>query len=226
LLIRWLCALGLGYLAFALTGNIVIALVAGAGGYFLPKMYVKRAEGKRVHAFNDQLVDAVTLVSNSLKSGYSFLQGMEAVTREMLPPIAQEFGIALQEMYVGARAEDALTNLTQRVRSDDLDLLVTSMIIQRTVGGNLAEILDNIAYTIRERLRIQRDVRTLTAQERMSGYIIGALPIVLIAVIAIMNRSYVDMLFGTTPGHIMLGAAVVLEVIGFWLIRRIIAIEV
>ncbi|TAK27608.1 MAG: secretion system protein [Chloroflexota bacterium] len=226
LLIRWLSALLLLAAGTLVTGNILIGLAAAVVGYLVPKLYVNRAEQKRLREFNDQLVDGITLVSNSLKSGYSFLQGMEAVTKDMTPPIAQEFGIALQEMYVGARAEEALTNLTKRVRSDDLDLLATSMIIQRTVGGNLSEILDNIAYTIRERLRIQRDLRTLTAQERMSGWVIGAMPVVLIGLISVLNRQYVGMLFSTTAGNIMLGAAVVLELIGFWMIKRIVAIEV
>ena len=226
LLIRWLSALLLFAVGWVLTGNLLLGLVGALVGYFLPQVYVRRAEQKRLHAFNDQLVDAITLVSNSLKSGYSFLQGMEAVTRDMTPPVAQEFGLALQEMYVGARAEEALTNLTRRVRSDDLDLLATSMIIQRTVGGNLSEILDNIAVTIRERLRIKRDLRTLTAQERISGYVIGALPVFLIAIISVLNRSYIDMLFSTTAGNIMLGVAVALELIGFWMISRIIAIDI
>lgn len=226
LLIRWLCALVAYYFGWLLTGNLVLAVAMGVVGYFMPRVYVKQAEQKRIRTFNDQLVDAITLMCNSLKSGYTFLQGMEVVTRDMPAPIAVEFGLALQEMDVGAGPEEALTALTRRVRSRDLDLLVTAMLVQRAVGGNLSEMLENIAHTIRERLRIQRDVRTLTSQERWSGYIIGALPIFLVAIIAVMNRSYVDMLFSTAVGRIMLGGCFMLDLVGLFFIRRIIAIDV
>ncbi|MBI3978428.1 MAG: type II secretion system F family protein [Chloroflexi bacterium] len=226
LLLRWLLALALLAIGQRLTGSWLIGLPLGLAGYALPHLFVRHRQGQRLQLFNDQLVETITLISNSLKSGYSFLQGMEAVAREMPAPTSQEFAATIQEIQVGSAVEDALANLARRVGSDDLDMVVTAILIHRSAGGNLSEVLDNIAQTIRERMRILREVRTLTAQERISGYIVGALPIIMIVVISVLNRRYVDMLFNETNGQIMLAIAAVLEVIGFWMIRRIVDIEV
>ncbi|MBI4498703.1 MAG: type II secretion system F family protein [Chloroflexi bacterium] len=226
LFLLWACGLGIFTAVLAVTDSTILATPAGIAGFFLPRFYVRHRERSRVSRFNEQLVDAIVMITNSLKSGYGFLQGIRAVTRELPDPAAAEFSQLLQELTMGTPAEEALTNLTQRVRSKDLDMVVTAMLIQRQAGGNLAEILDNIAYTIRERLRIQREVRTLTAQERMSGYIIGAMPVFLLVLLSFANRSYVDVLISTPIGHLMLVAAAVLEVIGFLIINRIVAIDV
>jgi tight adherence protein B len=192
----------------------------------LPRLWVKQCQRKRQRKFEDQLVEAITLLASTLKSGYSFLQGMEAVAREMPAPIGVEFDRLIKEIGVGARADEALLGLVERCRSEDLELVVTAIMIQRTVGGELAGILENIVKTVRERQKIKRDVSTLTAQQRWSGYVIGALPIVLMVLIGFGNRDYIDELLLTLHGQAMLGIAVVLEVIGFFMIRRIIAIEV
>jgi tight adherence protein B len=140
-----------------------IALVVGAVlGFFLPRWYVKRRQGKRLNQFNKQLPDTITLIANALRAGSSFLQAIELVVREARPPISIEFGRVIREVNLGLPFEQALENLVRRVRSEDLELMVTAISIQYTVGGNLAEILDSIAYTIRERVRIKGEIRTLT----------------------------------------------------------------
>jgi tight adherence protein B len=194
-------------------------------GYMLPAFYVTFRRRQRSGAFEQQLVDALGLLAGGLRAGYSFLQGAEAVVRELPPPIQEEFGLVLEDLRVGVSVEEAMTALAQRVPSEEVDMLVTSILVQRTSGGNLAEILDTIAYTIRERLRIRREIQTLTAQERMSSYVVGALPIVAFVFLTFSNPGYLDMLFGTTLGRVLLGGAVVLEVIGFYIIRRIIDIK-
>ena len=151
LLVRCAVALVLGALAGRALGALVPAVAAGLGGYFLPVLYVRARQKKRVRAFDDQLVDALVLMSNSLKTGYSFMQAMESIVREMPEPIGVEFDQALREIRMGGAIEDALLGISERVRSTDFELVVTAMVIQRQVGGNLTEILSNIAYTIRER---------------------------------------------------------------------------
>ena len=226
MLIRALIALALVTVGTLVLGSPLLALPLGLPGFFLPKLWVKQRQAKRRRQFDDQLVDAIQLLASTLKSGYSFLQGMEAISREMPAPVAEEFDLLVKEIGVGARADEALLRLIERVRSQDLELVVTAIMIQRTVGGELSGILENIARTVRERQKILRDVQSLTAQQRWSGYIIGALPIFLLGVISFINPSYSGELFFTFHGQLMLGAAVVMEMIGFVMIRKIIAIEV
>ena len=209
-----------------INGNIVIAVVFAAAGSYAPKLYVNRRRGQRVKAFNDQLVDALGLMSNSLKSGFGFLQAMEQVSNELAAPLSEEFRRVLVEVSMGATAENALTNLNERVRSYDLELAVTVMLIQRKVGGNLAEILENIAHTIRERVKIHGEVQTLTTEARLSGLVLGALPIGLMLILYMVQPAYVTPLFTTPIGQIMLVGAGVMEIAGFFLIRKIATIEV
>ena len=226
MLVRAALTLVLAALAFALTKSLFIAIPVALPGYFLPRLWIKHLQSKRRKQFDNQLVDAIQLLASTLKSGYSFLQGMEAVSREMPAPISEEFDLLIKEIGVGARADEALLRLVERVRSPDLELVVTAIMIQRTVGGELAGILDTIARTVRERQKIMRDVQTLTAQQRWSGYIIGALPIFLLGAISFINPSYSGELLYTFHGRIMLGLAFVMEMIGFFVIRKIVAIEV
>src|SRR6185503_2747099 len=150
-------------------------------GFFLPRFWLRRRKNGRLGAFNKQHPDTITLIANALRAGSSFLQAIELVVRESRPPIATEFGRVIREVNLGLPFEQALENLVRRVRSDDLELMATAISIQHQVGGNLAEILDSIAYTIRERIRIKGEIRTLTAQQRLSGYVVGFLPIGLAA---------------------------------------------
>ena len=159
--------------------NILLAGLLGLAGAFLPNFYVKYRQTVRLAKFDSQIADSLVIMSNSLRAGYSFLQAMDMVAREMSPPISGEFAATMKEMSLGSPTETALMALVDRVGSEDLELAVTAVLIQRQIGGNLAEVLDNIAETIRERVKLRQEIKTLTAQGRLSGIIIGVLPIVL-----------------------------------------------
>ena len=226
MLIRWLCGAFLAML-FLMMGQVwVLAAAAGVAGFFVPKLYVGYLRKRRIKRVIGQLEDAINLIANSLKSGYSFGQGIEMVTKEMPPPIAEEFYQVLVEMNMGGSTEEALNNLIKRVPSYDLDLMATALVIQRQVGGNLAEVLENIAHTIRERIRILGEVRVRTSQARMSGMIIGLMPFFLMAAITVMSPSYMKDMFASTLGMLMLGVAMAMEGAGFLVLRRLVAIEV
>lgn len=209
-----------------LTRTVVVSLALGMAGGFLPNLYIKWKQGQRLGKLNTQIADALAIMANSLRAGYSFLQAMDMVSREMSRPISDEFSAAMKEMSLGAPTETALTSLAERAGSEDLELVVTAVLIQRQVGGNLAEVLDNIAHTIRERVRIRDEIRTLTAQGRLSGIIIGILPVALGFLLYAMNPSYIMLLFTHPIGRIMIVMAVIGEAVGAMVIRRIVAIEV
>ena len=211
-----------------------IALLAGALiGFMIPRLWLARRKAGRLSAFNKNLPDTITLIANALRAGSSFLQAIELVVRESRPPISTEFGRVIREVNLGLPFEQALENMVRRVKSDDLELMATAISIQHTVGGNLAEILDSIAFTIRERVRIKGEIRTLTAQQRLSGYVVGFLPIGLAGFIFVAAPKFFDPMFANPPGLAGLPAGVVIlflggfmMFIGFMLIRRIVDIEV
>ncbi len=213
--------------------NPIILLVGAIVGFFLPRWYVHRRQGKRISQFNKQLPDTITLIANALRAGSSFLQAIELVVREARPPISTEFARVIREVNLGLPFEQALENLVRRVRSDDLELMVTAISIQYQVGGNLAEILDSIAYTIRERVRIKGEIRTLTAQQRMSGYVVAFLPIALVGFLFVIAPGFLApmtdpavALLGIPAGVILIGVGALMMFVGFMIIRRIVDIEV
>ena len=195
-------------------------------GYMLPRFWVGRRIGGRLGAFNKQLPETITLLSNSLRAGSSFLQSIELVSREGQPPISEEVGRVVREVNLGLGMDEALKNLVRRIKSDDLDLMVTAIGIQQQVGGNLAEILDTIAFTIRERVRIKGEINTLTAQGRMSGYLVAFLPIALAAGINAINPGFMEPLFTQTLGKILIGVSLFCMAIGFFAIQKITDIKV
>ena len=207
-------------------GGLLGAAVGGICGYCIPFLFLKIKTKRRAKAFNDQLGDTLILIANALRTGYSFMQAIEMVAREMLPPISAEFGRTLKEMNLGVPTETAMTNMARRVDSDDLDLVITAVLIQRQVGGNLAQVLDGIAGTIRERIRIKGEIKTLTAQGRMSGVIVSLLPVALLAALKMINPSYIDLLFTHPAGQMMLGAAVLGQVLGIVTIQKIVTIDI
>lgn len=217
---------GTGALTTIMLNNVTAGVIFAAAAIILAALWLKRAKAKRLNKFNSQIGDALVLISNALRSGFSFLQAMDMVRREMPAPLATEFGRTFQEMHLGTSTEDAMENLARRVGSEDLDLVVTAVLIQRQVGGNLAEVLDNIAGTIRERIRIKGEIKTLTAQGRISGLLIGVLPLILAVILTVLNPSYLPVLFTHPLGITLLGGAVVMEVVGIILIRKIINISV
>lgn len=209
----------------SLAQNAALAFIFVGLGAYAPVLFLKNARARRVKKFNDQLGDALTIMANSLRAGFSFLQAMDAISKELPAPISTEFGRALKEMRLGTTAEEAFQNLTGRITSEDLELIVTAVNIQRQVGGNLAQILDNISTTINERVRIKGEIKTLTAQGRISGMIIALLPIFLCGAISFMNPSYIGMLFTHPIGIAMVVGAVISEMIGIVSIKKIVNIE-
>jgi tight adherence protein B len=209
---------------------IISALVGGVLLSFGPNLYVGFAARRRIKSFNNQLGDGITLMANSLRSGYSFLQSMDLVSREAPAPMSSEFRRVVQEIGLGLSTDDALANLLRRVPSDDLDLLITAVNIQHEVGGNLAQILETIGHTIRERVRIKGEIAVLTAQGRISAYVITALPIVLAVGITLINPEYMSPMFkfGLPPDAwcCLPVTALVMIIIGFFLIMKIVDIEV
>lgn len=207
------------------TGQLISALTLAALGAVLPVIFLRSRKKKRTIAFETQLGDALVIICNCLRSGLTFQQAMEAINKEMEAPISVEFGRTLQEIQYGLSLEQALNNLSGRIKSSDLMLTVSAVNIQRQTGGNLSEILEIISETIKDRIKIKGDIRTLTAQGRISGLIVGVLPIALGSFLMVINPDYMKVLFTERMGHIFLMVAVVLEVTGFILIRKIVDIK-
>jgi tight adherence protein B len=207
-------------------GSVPEIFIAAVVGYIIPGRYVKYRVARRLRAFNNQLGDTLTLLSNAIKAGYSFAQAIDTVAKNAVPPIADEFGRAVREMNLGGSPDEALQNITKRVESADFDLVATAYSIHRTVGGNLAEILDNIAYTIRERVRIKGEIATLTAQARASGTLITFLPIVLAVFMYFVTPTYFRPMFENFIGWILIAIGIFMIFVGNLIIRRVVAIEV
>ena len=194
-------------------------------GAFIPIIFIKIKKDKRRKAFEAQLGDTLIMMCTGLRSGFSFNLVMENVANDMPTPIGIEFGRVCNEIRYGATMEEALNNMCDRVKSADLMLVVSAVLIQRTTGGNLSEMLSTISHTIRERIKIKGEINSITAQGRMSGLIIGALPIGIAAVLMVVNPDYMSTFFTTKIGNIMLVVSVVMEVIGFFAIRKVVTID-
>jgi tight adherence protein B len=215
-----------GGVAYFLRRDVVVTAGACLLAFFAPRFYVRLLRNRRLQAFNDQLADTINLMVNGIRAGYSILQAMEAVSREMGPPIADEFERVVQEVQLGLTMERALDNMLRRVPSEDLDMMITAINVQREVGGNLAEVLDTISYTIRERVRIKGDIRALTAYGRGAGNMLSAIPVILSVVIYLINPGFMSLLFENPCGWVMIGVAVVGIVVGYLIIRKIVNIDV
>lgn len=201
--------------------SVTLAVV----GAFLPIIFIKIKKDNRRKAFEAQLSDTLIMICNGLRSGFSFQQAMENVANDMPPPIGIEFGRVCNEIRYGATMEEALNNMVDRVKSADFMLVVSAVLIQRTTGGNLSEILSTISETIRERIKIKGEINSITAQGRMSGLIIGALPVCIAAILMVVNPEYMSTFFTTTAGNIMLAVSIVMEVLGFFAIRKVVTVE-
>lgn len=211
--------------AMLLTRNLITAVAAGIIGFSLPPILVQRARKRREEMFNKQLGESLTVIVNCLKAGFSFQQAMESIASEMPSPISTEFSKTLREVQYGASFEDALKHMNERVKNRDLDLLVSSVLTARQVGGNLSDILEVIADTIQDRIKIKTNIRVLTASGRISGLIIGMLPVAVILLVMMVNPSYFSSFFASTLGRIMIGLSIVMEVTGFLIIGKIVNIE-
>jgi tight adherence protein B len=206
--------------------GVIAAVIFGLFGYMLPRFYMVRGRSKRLTKLNEQLPDMLTMMANALKSGFGLMQSMDLVAKELEHPIATDIRRMLQEINVGSAIDEALQNMAQRSGSSDLDIVVTAMLIQQSTGGNLAEILDTVSHTMRERIRIRGEIKTLTTQQVMTGFIIGLLPIFIALGITVINPDYISLLFTRTAGQFMIGAGVMMELIGMFVIKKILDIEV
>jgi tight adherence protein B len=219
----------IGGLAWLIGGrNIISFLIGAVVGVLAPGFYVSRQKARRLTKFNEQLADMLNLMVNGLRAGYSTLQAMEAISKELPAPISEEFRRVVQEMQIGIPMEGALANLLRRIPSDDLDFVVTAINVQREVGGNLSEILETISFTIRERVKIKGDIRVITSQVRMSGTVISLLPIFLTVVLWFLNPKYLMSFMDAGPFCAVIAAVVVITLIsvGFTIMMKIADIEV
>ncbi|MEA2629211.1 MAG: tight adherence protein [Chloroflexota bacterium] len=217
--------------AFALVGLIRFGfgpqfVVSAVGGYLIPMRVVKFRQAKRLKKFNSQLPETLGLLSNGLKAGYSLPQALDSVARNTTAPISEELGRVTREMSVGASLDQSLLNMVKRVASDDLDLIVTAVLIHRSVGGNLAQVLDNISHTVRQRVMVKGQIAALTAQARASGWIITLLPVAVAALLYVIAPTYFRSLTTDRLGIAMLVLAAVMIFIGNLIIRRITSIRV
>ena len=222
----WCClTLGPGLAGLLLNMELVAVLGICVVGFAIPPIMVQRSKSKQQQLFNKQLGESLTIMSNCMRSGYSFQQAMHSISKEMQPPVSTEFGRVVRELNYGATLEQSLNNMSQRVNSKDFDLLISAVITSVQVGANLSEILDTISETITDRIRLREEVRVFSAQGRMSGIIIGLLPVVVLLFLMILNPTYLTDFVNHPIGKLLLIASVFLEIMGFFIINRIVDIK-
>ncbi|MCH8345887.1 MAG: type II secretion system F family protein [Chloroflexi bacterium] len=214
-------ALGNGHVLAFLLG-----IVAGVVGYMLPAFYVRMRISRQARKFNDQLADMLTMVANSLRAGFGLLQGLELAAEQSQPPMSTELHHLLRDTRMGASIETALESMGERVGSYDLDVIITAILIQRSVGSNLSEVLEKVAHTIRERARIQGEINTLTAQKKLSGLVIGLMPPAVVLMMLAVNFEYMSMLFTDPLGRFLLVLAIALDIAGILIIKRIVSVDI
>jgi tight adherence protein B len=216
----------IGFIRFGFLHGIIQAIVLGVVGYFIPRFYLGYKQRKRIKAFNDQLGDTLVLMSNALKTGYSMAQALDVVANKASPPMNQEFDRVVKEVNLGAGIEESIGRMVRRTESADLDMVATALAINRKIGGNLSEILENISETIRERVRIKGEMSTMTAQARGSGYMITALPLVLGVFMYFVTPQYFAPMLGSPIGIGMLVAAGVFMGMGQFIMGKIATVDV
>lgn len=228
--IRLLIALIAFVVVFALGDGgalaFLIAIPVGAVGFMLPAFYLRMRITRQVQKFNDQLEEMLTMVSNSLRAGFGLLQALDLAAEQAQPPMSTELRRLLRDTRMGSSIEEALLSLGERVGSYDLDVVITAILIQRSVGSNLSEVLDKVAHTIRERARIKGEINTLTAQKRLSGWIVGLMPVAFVVMMLAISFDYMSVLFTDPVGRMLLVLAVVLDVIGMLIIKRIVSVDI
>jgi tight adherence protein B len=220
----------LGFFGVWLLGRtsiaLVLAIAVGGIGFMLPAVWLAAVRGRRIGQIAKQLPEAVTMMANSLRAGFAFQHAVQMISEQMQPPISEEFARMMLDMNVGASVEDALHGIMKRADSEDLNLMVTAILVQRSSGGNLAEILENVAEQMRERERLVGEVRTMTSQQRFSGTVLTFWPILLLAGFSLFNWGQTKLLFTTTPGLIMITIGGVMQLLGYYTIRRILDVDI
>ena len=229
----FMSAVGVGFIAYIIQPSYISAIIGAIVGLFIPRFYVKRQQRVRLNKFNDQLSDMLNLMVNGLRAGYSTMQAMEAVSRELPAPISDEFHRVVQEMQIGIPMEKALDNLLRRIPSEDLDFVVTAINVQREVGGNLSEILDTISFTIRERVRIKGEIRVMTAQVRTSGIVLSLIPVFLAVALWFVSPEYIGTFFTESSvlpqplcGIVAVATIISMITAGYFVMMKIADIEV
>ena len=215
----------LGLLAYAIS-NWLGGIFAAVLGFWAPIFGIRALRRARLRKFERQFVDALNQLAAALRAGLTVAQASESVAEEAEAPLGQELGLFLKELKLGVSQEDALQNLADRVGSEDLQLMVTATNVSARLGGNMAEMFDTIAATIRERFRLEGRIRALTAQGKLQGWIVGAMPVVLGVVLNYMRPDLMKPMLSTPFGYALIGTVATMEVIGIWLIRRIVAVDV
>ena len=222
-----------GFVAWLIQPHIASIIIGAIVGFFIPRFYVKRQQTVRLNKFNDQLSDMLNLMVNGLRAGYSTMQALEAVSRELPSPISDEFHRVVQEMQIGISMEKALDNLLRRIPSEDLDFVITAINVQREVGGNLSEILDTISFTIRERVRIKGEIRVMTAQVRTSGTVLSLIPVFLAVALWFVSPEYIGTFFNESAnlpqplcGIIAVATIIGMIAAGYFVMMKIADIEV
>lgn len=221
----FMCAILFGGILFLLLHS-ALALLFVPIGFILPGVFLGIKKKERMTKINAQLPEALNIIGNGLRAGFSFTQAMAVVTTELEGPLSDEFGKVLRDNSYGKPLDQALMEMSERTDDEDLDMFITALIIQRQVGGNLANILDTISHTIRERVQIKGEVKSLTAQGRMSGIVVSILPIALALGLSVISPGYLDSLFTTAIGKMMIFAGVFLEVIGIVVLIKLVDVKV
>ncbi|WP_375772782.1 type II secretion system F family protein [Archangium gephyra] len=218
-----MCLLGiLSYIIF----NPILCVGATIFGFFLPIILVKHYRKRRIKKFNVQLVDALQAMANAFKAGLTFPQAIEHVAREAQPPLAQEFGLFVKEVKLGVPLEEALVNMGRRVGSDDLELVVVATNIARQLGGNMAEMFETISSVIRERFRLEGKIDALTAQGKLQGWVVAAMPAILGMVLNYMRPDLMEPMMDHWFGYVLVTVIAIMEVLGVIIIRRIVNIDI
>lgn len=216
----------IGLVFFLIFENIIFAVIGFILGFKIPAMYVKNIKKNRAKKLNNQLPEALSILANGLRAGLSFNQAMMIAGKEMENPIAEDLNRVVHENVLGKEMEEALKDFAERTADDDVEILVTAILIQRQVGGNLSEILDIISNTIRERVKLKGDIRTMTAQAKLSAIIIGLIPPIIVGILYLLNREFMMPLFTTLAGNFMLGFAVLMQTIGIFILVKILDLKV
>src|SRR5207302_1377754 len=205
---------------------LLVGLVAGLMLYQVPALWVGFRTKRRIEKINAQLVETITLISGALRSGFAFSQGVDVAAKRIGPPMSVELNRMLLDVNLGASMEAALTSLNERIGSDDVDVVVTAILIQRNTGGNLAEVLDSVTETMRDRERIQGEIKTLTSQQRLTGWVLSLWPMGLFLLFFLVNHTRMALMWQTPLGVVLLVIFVILNLLGFFTIQRILDIDI
>jgi tight adherence protein B len=225
LLIWMIVALVPACLVAMFVGNALLAIILTIAGVAVPLIIIKSKQKQRVKKFDEQLSDALMICCSCLRSGLSFLQAMETISKDMEAPISTEFDMCLKEIGMGASMDEALDNMGKRIKSKHLALMISAVLVQRQTGGNLSHILETLSNTIQDRMKLKKQLKTSTSSGKMSGMIVGAMPVILLVMFSIINYDFVSVLFEETRGNIALGIAAGLEILAFVAIKKITTIK-